>query len=213
MKNNYYGRERICASFIDTKINGKTLNIGGGEILWIENDLFLNNPNFISSDIDEKNLGEKNKARNKIVMDARRIPLQNDELSQIIMLDVLEHIKEDKIALNEINRVLKKDGKFVICVPNDTFLSFLNPIRYAQHERHYTLKRITNLLEKNGFKIEKFFAGGGIFELANLYVHLIIKYSTGKIINLKFFDKLRDMEYKNHKKSGNEIIIKAIKKW
>jgi len=38
---------------------GKTLNIGAGEIIWIENDLFLNNKNFISSDIDKNNLGDK----------------------------------------------------------------------------------------------------------------------------------------------------------
>ena len=211
-KQKYFGRERICASFIDTKINGKTLNIGGGEVLWIENDLFLGNPNFISSDINEKNLTDKNKAINKIIIDATNIPFKDNELSQIIMLDVLEHIKKHELALKEINRVLKKQGKLIICVPNDTFLSYLNPIRYAQHERHYTLKQITNLLEKNGFKIEKVFAGGGIFELANLYTHLIIKYTTGKIINPKFFDKLRDIEYKYNKKNGNEIAILAIKK-
>ena len=199
-------------SFIDTKINGKTLNIGGGEVLWIENDLFLGNKDFISSDIDEKNLGEKNKAINKIIIDATKIPFKDNEFSQIIMLDVLEHIKKDALALKEINRVLKKDGKFVICVPNDTFLSYLNPIRYAQHERHYTIKNIIKLLQKNGFKIEKLFAGGGIFELANLYTHLIIKHTTGKIINIKFFDKLRDYEYKSHRNNGNEIAILAVKK-
>ena len=211
-KQKYFGRERICASFIDRNIKGKTLNIGGGEMLWIENDLFLGNLNFISSDIDEKNLTDKNKAINKIIIDATNIPFKDNELSQIIMLDVLEHIKKHELALKEINRVLKKQGKLIICVPNDTFLSYLNPIRYAQHERHYTLKQITNLLEKNGFKIEKVSAGGGIFELANLYTHLIIKYTTGKIINPKYLDKLRDIEYKHNKKNGNEIAILAVKK-
>ena len=67
MKYEYYGRERICRSFIDTKINGKTLNIGAGEMLWIENDLFPGNPNFISSDINKRNLGKHNLAINKIV--------------------------------------------------------------------------------------------------------------------------------------------------
>ena len=211
MKRKYFGRERICANFIDTNEKGKTLNIGAGEVIWIENDLFLGRKNFYSSDIEEKNLSKKNKAINKIVADAKKLPFKNNELSQVIILDVLEHIKEDDKAVKEINRVLKKSGKLVVCVPNDTFLSYFNPVRYVQHERHYTIKRITNLLEKEGFKIEKIFAGGGIFELMNLYTHFLIKYTTGKIVNPKFFDKLRDWEYRKHNKKGNEIAILAIK--
>ncbi len=211
MKYDLFGRERICASFIETKIKGKTLNIGAGEVLWIENFLFLGNKNFISSDIDEKNLGEKNSAKNKLILDATKIPFRNGELSQTILLDVLEHIKDHEIVLKEINRVLEKGGKFIICVPNDTMLSYLNPVRYVQHERHYSIKDISNLLRKNGFKIEKIFSGGGIFELLNLYIHFLIKYTTGRIINPKLFNKLRDMEYKFHKDNGNEIAIKAVK--
>ncbi len=211
-KQKYFGRERICADFIDKSHKLKTLNIGAGEVRWIENDLFLNNPNFISSDIDKKNLGAKNKAKNKKVINATNISFENEELDQVIILDVLEHIKDDKKVLREIYRVLKPNGLLVISVPNDTFLSYLNPIRYVQHERHYTIKHITKLLKDNGFKIEKLFSGGRLLELIDLYVHLIIKYSTGKIINLKIFNKLRDKEYRHHKKDGNEIVIKAVKR-
>src|SRR6185437_8542395 len=118
-------------------------------------------------------------AKTKIVADATAIPLKDNSLSQVIILDVLEHIKEDGKAVKEISRVLKKSGSLVVCVPNDTLLSFLNPVRYVQHERHYTIRRITSLLERNGLKIEKVFAGGGIFELIDLYTHFLIKYTTG----------------------------------
>ena len=95
MKNKLFGRERICASFIDSNLSGKILNIGAGEVQWIENDLFLNNPNLFSSDIDEKNLDEKNKAKNKIIIDAEKINLKDNSFSQVIILDVLEHLKND----------------------------------------------------------------------------------------------------------------------
>ena len=211
MKEKLYGRERICASFIDSKIKGKTLNIGAGEMLWIENDLFLNNDNIISSDIDEKNLGSQNLAKNKLVVDATSIPLENNSTSQIIILDVLEHIKNDNKAVSEIARILKKSGELIVCVPNDTLLSYLNPVRYVQHERHYTIERITSLLKKHGFKIEKVFAGGHIWDLIDLYIHLIIKYTTRRKIKLLIFNRLRDKEYKKHNPSGNEIAIKAVK--
>jgi ubiquinone/menaquinone biosynthesis C-methylase UbiE len=175
-----YGRERVCARFIDSKVNSKTLNIGAGEMQWIENILFLDNKLFISSDINKNNLGEKNKAINKMIIDATKISLSDNSVSQVIILDVLEHIRDHEKAVSEISRVTKKNGCLVVCVPNDTLLSYLNPVRYAQHERHYKIKDIKELLEKNGFKIDKIFAGGGLFELASLYVHFAIKYIAGK---------------------------------
>jgi len=210
-KNQLFGRERICASFMNNKIREKTLNIGAGEVLWIENGIFLGDKEFISSDITKENLGEHNLAKTKMIINAEKMPFADGEISQVIILDVLEHIKKDEVAVKEISRVMKSRGFLVVCVPNDTVLSYLNPVRYVQHERHYSIKRITSLLERNRFKIEKLFAGGGIFELINLYTHFLIKYTTGKIINPSFFNKLRDKEYKKHNPSGNEIAIRAIK--
>ncbi len=211
MKRKYFGREKVCADFIDKTVSGKILNIGAGEILWLENDIFLGNSNFYSTDVEQKNLSSYNLAKNKKVMSAENITFDDNYFSQVIILDVLEHIKDHEKVLSEINRVLKKSGILVISVPNDTLLSLLNPVRYVQHERHYTIKLITSLLKKHGFKIEKIFAGGGIFELLDLYTHLLIKYTTGKLLNLKIFQELRDNEYAMHKPSGNEIIIRARK--
>ena len=206
-----YAREKVCASFIDANIDGLTLNIGAGQMQWIEKELFKDNLNFISSDIDPKNLGSQNPTKRKIVADATRIPLKDKEISQVIILDVLEHIKDHEKALDEIYRILKTGGILVICVPNDTYLSYINPIRYAQHERHYTIKQIKNLLEKHGFKIERVFAGGRIWDLVDLYVHLIIKHLTGRKVKFKFLTKMRDKEYLKHHPYGNEIAIKSVK--
>lgn len=205
-----HGRERICSSIIDTKIKGKTLNIGAGEMQWIENHLFPNNKNFFSSDLDKNNLGKENKAINKIQCDATKLPFKDGYFSQVIILDVLEHIKNHEKALEEINRVLKKGGRLAICVPNDTLLSYLNPVRYVQHERHYTIEGIVSLLKKKGFKIKTVFAGGRIFELASLYIHFFAKYLLRKKASpfLKLIDK---KEYSNHRDNGNEIAILAIK--
>ncbi|MSS74075.1 class I SAM-dependent methyltransferase [Candidatus Pacearchaeota archaeon] len=212
IKNNLklYGRERICASMIDTKIKGKTLNIGAGEMQWIENNLFLNNNEFISSDLDKKNLGKENKSLNKLQCDATKLPFKNESLTQVIMLDVLEHIKNDKGAVDEIYRVLKRKGHLIICVPNDTLLSYLNPVRYVQHERHYSINSITKILTNKGFILKKIFAGGSIIELIALYIHFFAKYLLRKKVNVlaKYIDTL---EYLRHNSKGNEIAILAIK--
>ena len=198
MKDKYFGRERVCVSFIDKDIKGKTLNLGAGEILWLENDIFRGNSKFYSTDIESKNLEKQNLAKNKKIMGAEKIEFPDDIFSQVIILDVLEHIKNDSKVLEEIYRVLKREGLLIISVPNDTILSFLNPIRYAQHERHYTIKKITRLLKNKGFMIEEIFSGGKVWELMNLYSHLLIKYATGRKISPSVFEKLRDEEYSKH---------------
>ncbi len=209
-KNKLYGRERVCASIIDTKVNGRTLNIGAGEMQWIENILFVRNKEFFSSDLDQKNLGKENKAVNKVCADATKLPFKDNYFSQVIILDVLEHIKDHEKALEEINRVLKKGGRLAICVPNDTVLSYLNPVRYVQHERHYTIKGIVSLLKKKGFKIKSIFAGGRIFELASLYIHFFAKYLLKKKVS-PFLEIIDKKEYSRHMPNGNEVAILAIK--
>ncbi len=209
-KNKLYGRERICASFIDTTISGKTLNIGAGEMQWIENVLFVKNKEFFSSDLNQNNLGKENKAINKVCADATNLPFKDGYFSQVIILDVLEHIKNHEKALDEINRVLKKGARLAICVPNDTILSYFNPVRYVQHERHYKIRAIISLLKKKGFSAKKVFVGGFIFELVALYLHLFMKYIFRKKVSL--FTKLIDSyEYNKNIKYGNEIAILSIK--
>lgn len=210
IKPKLYGRERVCASIIDTKLKGKTLNIGAGEMQWIENILFVKNKDFFSSDLEQKNLGKENKALNKVRADATKLPFKDGYFSQVIILDVLEHIKDHHKALEEINRVLKKGGRLAICVPNDTPLSYLNPVRYVQHERHYTIEGIVSLLKKKGFRIKSIFAGGRIFELASLYVHFFAKYIL-RIKTSPFLEIIDKKEYSRHRSNGNEIAILAIK--
>jgi len=55
-----------------------------------------------------------------------RLPFPNRYFSTIISNSVLEHIQNLSDVLTEVKRVLKDDGKFVICVPNDNFTQNLS---------------------------------------------------------------------------------------
>lgn len=52
-----------------------------------------------------------------IVMDATQLTFDNESFDAVFMLEVLEHVVEPKAALNEVNRVLKPGGRFVISTP------------------------------------------------------------------------------------------------
>jgi len=71
----------------------------------------------------------------------------------ITLLDVLEHVEEDT-TLEEIKKVLKKDGFLIITVPAFKFL-WSKWDEVLHHKRRYTKKSLIKALEKNGFKTVK----------------------------------------------------------
>jgi len=50
-------------------------------------------------------------------MDIREIPYEDETFDLIICNHVLEHVIEDKLAMNEIHRVLKNNGNAILQVP------------------------------------------------------------------------------------------------
>ena len=68
-------------------------------------------------------------------MDGRAIPFA-EEFDLICAFDVLEHIREDEIALAEIYRALKPGGATLLAVPQHPFLwSWYD--EYGKHQRRY----------------------------------------------------------------------------
>ena len=75
-----------------------------------------------------------------------------------VCLWVLEHIKNDSLAIDKINETLKPKGILVIAVPS----IWSWPFEFGRHGFHYYSKsRIQNMLEESGFeKLEQHSSGG-----------------------------------------------------
>ncbi len=99
---------------------------------------------------------------------------KDNSFDKIIMTEVLEHIPNDKKALEEIRRILRPGGILVLSVPNLNYPMFWDPINWFlqrlfqthiqsgfwagiwnQHLRLYTLKDLIRLEEDCNFKVEK----------------------------------------------------------
>lgn len=81
------------------------------------------------------------------------IPLESDTFDCVTCLDVLEHIKDPTLGLNEIKRVLKPGGIAVITVPACQFL--YGPHDLANdHYRRFSRKSFTDLVDDD-FEIVK----------------------------------------------------------
>lgn len=83
--------------------------------------------------------------------------LNSGKFDQVLMLDVLEHIKDDRAALRKAHDLLSDDGYIFISVPNRDFevSRFHHAMRYETgwHMRHgYTFERLERLLDETGFE-------------------------------------------------------------
>jgi SAM-dependent methyltransferase len=72
-----------------------------------------------SGDLDEKTVGAIRSLVNDRVyrLDGSTLPFPNDSLDQIVVIDYLEHVREDKDAIREFKRVLRREGVLIINVP------------------------------------------------------------------------------------------------
>ncbi|PIF06032.1 MAG: methyltransferase type 12 [Draconibacterium sp.] len=75
-----------------------------------------------------------------------------EKFDTIFALNVVEHIPDDEQALKNAFKMLRKGGKVIILVP--AFQSLFNGFdEQLDHQRRYTRKLLTRLIENAGFEI------------------------------------------------------------
>jgi len=86
-----------------------------------------------------------------IQMDATRMPFQN-KFNLVGAYDVIEHIENDGLVLNQVYNALVPGGNFLITVPQHRFL-WSPADDYACHKRRYTKVELKKKLQAAGFDI------------------------------------------------------------
>ena len=75
--------------------------------------------------------------------------IENESFDTLISFQVIEHIKNDKLFIKEIHRILKPGGKALISTPNISMTLTRNP----WHVREYTSQQLIDLASRNFKKI------------------------------------------------------------
>lgn len=120
------------------------------------------------------NLPECFKKDNYIVVNNYN-KLKNKKFDTIIMLDVLEHIENDKEFLEKnINELLDDNGRLIITIPTHQCL-FSKHDTMLKHYRRYNIKMIKDLANKTGYKIINYH----YFYLSLLIVRFLFRSAGG----------------------------------
>jgi SAM-dependent methyltransferase len=78
---------------------------------------------------------------------------REQKFDTVICLNVVEHLADDLTALNNIRGVLEDSGRAIVLVPCGPWL-FGTLDEVLGHQRRYTRKQLTELVEKAGFHLE-----------------------------------------------------------
>ncbi|SRX74800.1 Ubiquinone biosynthesis O-methyltransferase [Aequorivita antarctica] len=150
-------RTRRLYSFINENdlIHGKALHFSPSRSVY---RLLKKNPNitYFSTDFEDEFLADYR-------YDITQIPLENNFFDLIICYHILEHIEDDKKAMEELYRVLRPNGTCIIQTPfkeGDIYEGFskktpeerLEAFGQEDHVRIYSLQTLQNRLKENGFQ-------------------------------------------------------------
>jgi len=122
------------------------------------------------------------KSQNILTGKAENLPYADNFFDVVTILDVIEHLKEPNVAINEMYRVLKSDGICLITVPA------LNWI-YSKHDeenghfKRYNIKDLKSLVDNDKFEILNYSYFNTILFPIEAIIRLIEKLFNKKIAN------------------------------
>lgn len=115
-----------------------------------------------------------NRSVKLILGDAAKMPFKTAIFDRVVMSEVIEHVDDEKAALQEAKRVLKKGGILALTTCNIGYPFFWDPLSWVlqhffgthiksgffagiwnQHDRLYEKSEIETLVKIAGFKIEE----------------------------------------------------------
>lgn len=102
-------------------------------------------------------------SRPDIFADASQLPLRDASVDTVILLEVLEHLRQPAQALSEIARVLRPGGTLLLTMP------FLYPVHDAPHDyQRLTRYGLVRDAEEAGFRVDSISGRLGSIEAAGL---------------------------------------------
>lgn len=127
-------------------------------------------------------------------------PLPSNSVDVLIMLNVLEHISDDTLALSQAFRILKPGGSLIVEVPAGKRLYGAYD-RELKHFRRYSRSELKAKLLSTGFKIQRISHLGFLLFPAFALVKLMTR---GRKYNIK------DLVHKQAKITQESLLLKLI---
>ncbi|MFH0864226.1 MAG: class I SAM-dependent methyltransferase [Candidatus Gottesmanbacteria bacterium] len=112
----------------------------------------------------------------KLDIEQTLLPFPDQYFDVVTMLAFIEHVNPDRlpILLQEIKRVLKKNGQLIITTPPSwvkrllfvlSIINFVSKVEIKDHKNSFTEKSLVGIVEKANFPSEKIRCGLFLYHL------------------------------------------------
>jgi SAM-dependent methyltransferase len=135
---------------------GRTLDIGGGSFYKNLTKSTWSNYFVLEPDLDSLPKPNELEKINSISADAGKSPIKSHSFDTVIIIQVLQFIYEPTKVIAEANRILKKNGRIVIQVPQSGNLHGV-----PHHYYNFTRFWLERTFSENNFKIIDYIPLGG----------------------------------------------------
>lgn len=98
------------------------------------------------------NLAQKLSGVSLVKFDLLDCPLPENHVDAVIMLNVLEHMEQDDIAIQQVYRILKPGGIAIFEVPSGPNLFDIYD-KFMLHYRRYNMTTLTSLVQNQNFHV------------------------------------------------------------
>jgi len=148
------------------------------------------------------------------------LPFSNESFDLVLLIDIIEHVGDDRKVLREVSRVLKPEGFVIISVPTPNYPKFFGRKFHYEigHVRDgYWLYNLCQLLKMNDFALESYMFHTYVpaATLCALYYRLLRLSKIGLMATplLKVTGILADSLYPvRSEKHACSLVVRA-KKW
>ena len=153
---------------------------------------------YVASDIDEEHMARlKVRFRGRPNFQIRKCDLQASEdfeplrqsFDTVVCLNVVEHVKDDLLALRNIHSALEAGGRAIILVPQDQ-KAYGTLDEVLGHYRRYSEDQLRRRMEEAGFEVERILHFNRITRPGWRFNGQILKRRTFSRFQLTIFDWL-----------------------
>ena len=187
-ENVIYQRHLVAYKEAAKFISGTVLEIGSGEGYGIM-ELAPKADHYIAVDKYNTEISDKLKLENNITFIQTEVPplkeFVNNSFDFVVTFQVIEHIDDDEMFLQEIYRVLKPGGKLILTTPNIMMSLTRNP----WHTREYTPEQMGEVLKSSfdNYDLKGVFGNDKVMDYYNKNKESVRNITRFDILNLQYW--------------------------
>ena len=187
-ENVIYQRHLIAYKEAAKLVSGTVLEVGSGEGYGIM-ELAPKADHYIAVDKYNTDISDELKKENNITFIQAVIPpfsgIEDNSVDFVVTFQVIEHIEDDEMFLQEIYRVLKPGGKVILTTPNIMMSLTRNP----WHTREYTTEQMGEVLKSSfdNYELKGIFGNDKVMEYYNKNKESVRKITRFDILNFQYW--------------------------